>query len=231
MNVDVKTPQSLVEEHQALVMSICKKIHRRLPTYIRFDDVASYGQLGLLQAARSYNHTMGSSFATFAFYRIRGAVYDGLTKMAWSSRAEYRRAKANQAAAEVLESSTEQLADEAAPDADFRWLIDSTDRLSMVYLNSHCGADEGGAIEIIDQRASRPDVDLGERETLDAVRELIGRLPAPERTLIELTYFQDLSLAEASEKLGKSRSWGCRVHAKVLEQMARALQARGLDPD
>ncbi len=230
MNVDYRTPQTLIEEHQGLVLSICKKIHRRLPPYIRFDDVLSYGQLGLLQAARSYNDGMGSTFATFAYYRIRGAVYDGLTKMAWSSRAEYRRAKASQVAQDVLETAGEPTSATNAADDDYRWLIETSDRLTVVYLNSHAGSDDQAALDVEDSRTVRPDEELGNRETMDAVRGLIAKLPEAERSLIELTYFQDHSLAEASAKLGKSRSWGCRIHAKVLEYLGRSLQALGLDP-
>ncbi len=228
MNVDYKTPQNLVDEHQGLVISIAKRIYRRLPPYIRYDDVVSYGQLGLLQAARSFNDSIGSSFATFAYYRIRGAMYDGLTKMAWTSRSEYRKAKAGQMAGELIEADQTD-STTGAPTDDFRWLIDSTDRLAMVYLNSYSGRDEFGDLEVVDQKVGTPDEDLSHRETIDAVRKLMNALPEPEQTLIRLTYFENLSLAEAAEQLGKSRSWGSRVHSRVLSQMARSLQAMGLE--
>lgn len=226
MNVELKNPQTLVDEHQPLLLSIAKRIHRRLPPYIRFDDVLSYGQVGLVQASRSYNQNIGAVFATFAFYRIRGAIYDGLTKMAWTSRAEYRNAKAAQGAAEVLENEA---TTGASGDDDFKWLLDSTDRLTMVYLNSHFGSDEFGSLDLVDPQAGTPTETLCHQEALAAVSKLIEELPEPEKTLIQLTYFENHSLAEAADKLGKSRSWGSRVHARVLGQMGRSLQALGVE--
>lgn len=42
------------------------------------NDAYSDGSLGLLQAIRSYDPARGASFKTFATYRIRGAIFDGI---------------------------------------------------------------------------------------------------------------------------------------------------------
>ena len=227
MTASEKTPQMLVEEHQKLVHSLANKIHTRLPHHIRFEDVLSYGQLGLTQAARTYRHNEDSSFGTFAYYRIRGAIYDGLTKMSWTSRAAYQKIKAEQMAAEVLEESNR---DGATGDlqSEAKWLSETSERLAVVYLTSGAAADEQTDLAIEDEREIAPDAQIENQELHNILRSMIDKLPEVEGKLIQMTYFDNMSLAEAAKELGHSRSWGCRTHAKILEQMARQFQALGV---
>ena len=81
MTAPAKTSRQLIEDNQGLVRSLAKRIHRGLPSHVEFEDLVSYGQAGLAEAARSFDPEVGSQFSTFAYYRIRGAIYDGLAKM------------------------------------------------------------------------------------------------------------------------------------------------------
>lgn len=72
-----------IEQCQGLVRSLAVRIHRKLPARIELDDLIAYGELGLLEAAQSFNPRRGCQFSTFAYYRIRGAIYDGAAKMGW----------------------------------------------------------------------------------------------------------------------------------------------------
>lgn len=227
MTASEQTPQMLVEENQKLVHALAKKIHSRLPHHIRFEDVLSYGQLGLTQAARTYRHNEDSSFSTFAYYRIRGAIYDGLTKMSWTSRAAYQKIKAEQMAAEVLQDSN---ADGATGDlnSEAKWLAETSERLAVVYLTSGLAADEQTEMAIEDDREVSPDVFVENEELHSILRSMVDKLPELEGKLIHMTYFENMSLAEAAKALGHSRSWGCRTHAKILDQMARQFQAMGV---
>jgi hypothetical protein len=58
----------------------------QLPSYIGLDDLIGYGQVGLAQAARDFDHERGMQFSTFAYYRIRGAILDGANLMNWLRR-------------------------------------------------------------------------------------------------------------------------------------------------
>ena len=65
-----------------------------------------------------------------------------------------------------------------------------------------------------------------EAETSELVlllRLAVKQLPSDERSLIEMVYFEDMPLAEAARKLGKSRSWASRLHARVLKDLGKQL--------
>lgn len=65
------------------VCSPAVQIHRKLPASIELDDLIAYGQLGIVEAAHSYDSSRGCQFSTDAYYRIRGSIYDGVAMMTW----------------------------------------------------------------------------------------------------------------------------------------------------
>src|SRR5262245_39900363 len=83
--------EPLVEEHLPFVRSIAAKLKEQLPREIEFDDLVSYGLRGLLEAAKRFDRDHGTAFRTYAYYRIKGAMFDGLRSMGWLPRGEYAR--------------------------------------------------------------------------------------------------------------------------------------------
>src|SRR3954471_17281743 len=68
----------LVEEHLELGDKIVRGMLRRLPSHIDKADLIQQGRIGLMEAARRYDPSSAASFKTFATYRIRGEIIDGL---------------------------------------------------------------------------------------------------------------------------------------------------------
>jgi RNA polymerase sigma factor for flagellar operon FliA len=50
-------------------------------------------------------------------------------------------------------------------------------------------------------------------------------LPADAGLLIRGIYYEGLSIQEAGRKIGISKAWASRLHAKTLEKMAKALSS------
>jgi RNA polymerase sigma factor FliA len=61
------------------------EIAKTLSIHVERGDLQAAAELGLTEAAHSYDHRPGVQFKTFAYYRIRGAVYDAVRKASWSS--------------------------------------------------------------------------------------------------------------------------------------------------
>ncbi len=76
----------LIEQHLSLVQAIARKVKKSLTTSIGVDDLVGYGSKGLVEAAERFDARQGVAFSTFAYYRIRGAMYDGMRVMGWYSR-------------------------------------------------------------------------------------------------------------------------------------------------
>src|SRR5438128_783115 len=94
----------LIEQHLSLVQAIAGKLKRNLGRSIDFEDLVGYGSKGLIEAADRFDARQGTAFTTFAYYRIRGAMLDGLRTMGWYSRADYARYRAEERANEYLKN-------------------------------------------------------------------------------------------------------------------------------
>src|SRR5258707_11962977 len=104
----------LVEQHLGLVQAIARKVKKTLGARIDYDDLVAYGSKGLVEAAERYDARPGVAFSTFAYYRIRGAMFDGLRTMGWYSRADYARYRAEERANEYLQGHADRPAAEGA---------------------------------------------------------------------------------------------------------------------
>jgi RNA polymerase sigma factor FliA len=78
-----------------LVNNIARRFQRRLPPCVTFDDLASAGMIGLIQAVDRFDQIRGLKFKTYAQHRIWGAMQDFLRDEDPLSRTERRRIRAS----------------------------------------------------------------------------------------------------------------------------------------
>jgi len=78
-----------------LVNRIARRLQRRVPPCVKFDDLASAGMIGLIHAVDRFDQTRGLKFRNYAQYRIQGAMQDFLRDEDPLSRTERRRVRAS----------------------------------------------------------------------------------------------------------------------------------------
>jgi RNA polymerase sigma factor for flagellar operon FliA len=225
------TPQQLIEECQGLVRSLAAGIRRKLPPHVDLEDLVAYGQIGLVEAARDFDPGRGGRFSTYAYYRIRGAIYDGLSKMSWFGRQDQRLIRQERISNDLLRLEGEQAEAAAEGDltADVRWLRNVTRSLAVVYLATQAGPEGTGSLEsVADQNEPEAPTIAVRREIGQRLHELIAALPPEAGTLIRATYFEGLTIQEAGSRLGVSKSWASRLHARALQRLARSLGVEGI---
>jgi RNA polymerase sigma factor for flagellar operon FliA len=213
----------LVEECQGLVRHLAQQVRKRLPSWVEMDDLIGYGQLGLLQAARDFDPERGNKFSTFAFYRIRGSIYEGVNKLMWFRASRSPESKYGPMADDLLETSSEQSPAAGSTDlaAEASWLGRMTASLAMIYLVS--AGDEGKPLDVIDSKTAAPWSGLADSESKAKLVEALEKLPPDAAALLRAVYYEDRTLQEAADRLGISKSWASRMHAKALEQLAQKL--------
>lgn len=80
------------KDHLGYIRAQASNIQKasRIPAEVAtFDDLVGYGTIGYLEALKSYDGRDNVVFFTFAHYRIRGAIFDGLRLIGWVPRALY----------------------------------------------------------------------------------------------------------------------------------------------
>lgn len=216
----------LVENNLEYVRALACEIARRLPPSIDLDDLIAYGRHGLLEAAARFDPTRGASFKTFSYYRIRGAIFDGLRRMSWFGRREHAElrfeAHADDFVAPMADTDAAQRAEragEAPPEQNIRQVADALQGLSVIFISTL----EGFEIPAAHDADAPEPPDL---TTQHHLAKALGKLPERECELMRLVYLQDLSLQEAGRKLGLSRSWASRLHARAIGLLREALTAK-----
>lgn len=216
---------ALIEQYTPFVRSIAAKIKKTLAKNLEFDDLVSYGMAGLLEASERYDPKFGANFMTFSYYRIRGAIYDGLRGMGWVSRSEYQKIRFEERATAYLENvANRQLgstAEHKNVEDNIEELADQVSQLVTIFVTSLEGLDD---VQIEDSSNVAADSRFADLQMKEHVREALTRLPEAERKLLTLYYFKEMSLQEVGNELGLSKSWTSRRHAQAIEKLSRILQ-------
>ena len=216
--------EELAEQFGPFVRSVAGKIKKTLSKDIEFDDLLSYGMLGLIEAADRYDPKYGANFMTFAYYRVRGAIYDGLRGMGWVSRTEYQKYRYEQHANDYLRTIADYntLGPGRKSDEDeVADIADAVEGLVTIYVTA-LDAMEG--FQIADESGVPVDESIEVQQARRLVAEAVEKLPEQERTLLTLYYYKELSLEEVGKHLGLSKSWTSRLHARAIEKLARLLK-------
>jgi RNA polymerase sigma factor for flagellar operon FliA len=204
----------LITSHEGYARALASDIAKMLPAHADRNDLFGFALLGLTQAANDYNPAMRVAFTTFAYYRIRGAVFDGIRKMTWLSPAMRRKLAREAAAQEALAD----LADNppANPQSQAEQLDKAIGRAASVYLLSQA-SESDRPLEPTDEQS--PDQTAESRELRNMVALWIKDLPADLAQIVDLIYFQELSMSEAGAKIGKDKATVSRRHAKAIDKL------------
>ncbi len=219
----------LIEQHRSYVRALAIDIAKTLPRHIDLEELVAYGNLGLIEAAERYDPRYRASFKTFAWYRIRGAIFDAVRQMGPFSRASHSNLRRAAYANDILQTMAE---GELSPDAVSAQSVPdkakqtqaAIDSLIPVYLLS---LDSGEVPDLEDHKTSALE-ELEQRELLDVVRVLVAELPEDDRRLIEAVYFKQCSLVEYAASIGVTKSWTSRLHARAIKRLRELMVKRGL---
>ena len=218
--------QQLAEKYTPYVRSIAGKIKKTLSKDIEFDDLVSYGMLGLMEAADRFDAKYGANFMTFAYYRVRGAIFDGLRGMGWVNRTEYQRYRFEQRANAYLSAVNDQdiqppVGIRRSDDDEITDLANVVEGLVTIYVTA-LDAMEG--FEVQDDRGPSIEESIELQQARELVQAALEKLGGQEKTLLELYYYQEMSLEEVGKELGLSKSWTSRLHSRAVQKMGRLLK-------
>lgn len=212
----------LAKQYLPYATSIAGRIMQMLSSAVEYDDVMCYARLGLLEAAERFDPSLNVDFKTFAYYRIKGAIYDGLRKSGWIPRALYAKIKFEEATNNYLEYTSQHKVQEEEDQAVE--VYNTVNSLASIYVISIDASEE--TMEIEDTAAKNSEQSAQFQQLKTHMKEAIELLPTKERKLIQMYYFQNKTLEEAGGALGLSKSWTSRLHARALEILFKKVNAR-----
>jgi RNA polymerase sigma factor FliA len=239
--VDHVGRQTLLLENLVEVQYVAKRIYRRMPSNVSFEDLFHAGILGLIDAIDKFDPQKNVALKSYARFRIRGAILDSLRQMDWSPRNLRRQARRVEEASHELigelghsPSSSEMASKLRLPIEDLQHLLGELGGLALESLHTPCGERSGEESLPI---ASRPEEDPFQMTLRQEVRQLledaVWKLNAKEREVMGLYYFQEVPMKKIGKILGIGESRVSQVHAAALVRLRSRLllfQRRRLAP-
>jgi RNA polymerase sigma factor for flagellar operon FliA len=214
---DLSSPRNeVIEKSLPLVKSLTARLRRSHGQSASFDDLYEAGIDGLMQAAERFDPANGTSFTTFAYYRIRGSILDSLRRGPQSKRTDHARTEANVtvhlSAQAVAANDNARGGDGADPSPErLSWQL-SESVLAQLVLTDDVGS-------LPDESALDPDDGIERQRLAARVASALSALPEAERRVVELHYYEDLSFAEIGQKLGICKPWAFRLHNRALRRL------------
>ena len=77
---EIDGKRQIVEEYIPLVKYIASRVMFDKNKYMEFEDLVSYGMIGLMDAINKYDSSKGMKFSSYASIRIKGAMIDELRR-------------------------------------------------------------------------------------------------------------------------------------------------------
>jgi len=187
--------------------------------------VLGEGRVG--HAAHGYVTVRGVAFSAFAWYRVNGAIIDGLRKATHLPRRVWARLVALRAANEYLENRAERergATGRGAPpptgENAFAAIQQAMSAVRTVYMISLEALNDGEA-DTGGEAPAKPALEerIDSARLAARLRLAIAGLSDKERALVTKYYWEGKNLLEAGAELGISKSWASRLHAQAVEKL------------
>ena len=222
--MDAAARERLVEQHLDLARKAAATIFPRVKGHVEFEELVALANEGLAEAAQRFEPDRGAQFETFAWYRVHGAILDGLRSTTNLPRRAWRTLIALRAADAYLENRGEREVGAARRGASrpqgkqaLAQIRDSLAAVRTMYVISLEAMREAGF--------DRPDAAPAADSRIDSdrfaqrLRAALEALPEKERALVTKHYWEGKNLLEAGAELGISKSWASRLHAQAVERL------------
>lgn len=229
----VNMPKS-VEAYMPVVHSIASMVSGKgLPPNIEYDDLVSDGTVGLMKAWDNFDPGRGVKFETYASYRIRGEILDGLKNY---NPVPYRvqvmvRDLAKDGVKGLINKKEEKedkaLEKKEISEAEFKQAIKRIKKVvsasALMYLLSlEEMTDFGVEAQVSSETTPAAEAEFAEQKV--RIRESIHSLPALQRQVVELFYQKGINQKTIAKQLKLSRPKVCRLLARAVEAIRGKLK-------
>ena len=237
---DEEAIRQMVNTNLRLVVSVAREYTGRGVSLL---DLIQEGSIGLLTAARKFDHTLEFRFSTYATKWIRQGISRYLSDQAELIRipehtGERMRRILVTAASIQQETGVEPTAADIAQKLDMR--TEKVEQLMALMpevcsLDLPAGEGEKGTLGALieDDRTPQPQEELVRRELEQTMENLLGSLEPRQRQILELHFgMKDgicHSLEEIGRQLGISKERARQIERNAMEKLQKMGAAMGLE--
>jgi RNA polymerase sigma factor for flagellar operon FliA len=225
----------LILRHTRIVRYIAGRMAIHVPPNIEMNDLIGWGMLGLLDAVDKFDHRQDIKFSTYASIRIRGAILDQIRSLDWAPRSLRAMGRRIGVARERLrqergkEPRTDDIASEIGTSVE--QVEDAVAQLQAAQIMSlqdylpREDSEEARKLDVTsDARAAAPDARALESERQQRLVKAILSLPEQQQKVLNLYYYEELTLKEIGVVLEVTESRVCQIHSAAMKTLRKAVQ-------
>ena len=206
----------LAIQYLPAVKAMAFRLKERLPSSVDFSDLSAIGTEELIKLARKYDETLNDNFWGYAKKRVYGAMLDYLRSLDILSRASRKLVKAIDYAVEeyLLKNNEEPTDEELAKilEEDIEKVHDAriaSSIYTVMPLHDQLQVgDEGAALNMIERE-----------QLIDVIKKILSSYKEREQLIIQLYYFEELTLKEISQVLNITESRISQIHKSVIKKI------------
>ncbi|NFL97078.1 FliA/WhiG family RNA polymerase sigma factor [Clostridium botulinum] len=225
--------EEIVKKYIPLVKYIASRVIIGKTKYIEYEDLVSYGMIGLMDALNKFDESKGMKFSTYASIRIKGSMIDELRRNSPISKGAMDKLNRYNEAIEKLQKKLNkepnliQIADELNISLkEVSEIENYINYISVISLEDliFSSEDEVPLIGTIkDEKSPSPEKHVEENEQLDYLAKAIELLNEKDRLVVTLYYYEELTLKEIGKILNVSESRVCQLHSRAMIHLKKAM--------
>lgn len=235
---EVTARNLLITEYLPFVKRVVQRIAVHLPSYVDKNDLYHAGIIGLIQSIDRYDSHRGSSLATYALFRIRGAILSELRTMDFLSRKNRKNVREMQKTSIRLEQKLGreienwELAEEMGVTMNELENIQRIACLSIVSFDDIISESNTEKDFFIEQLVNNQDHDaftsVRAQEIKSVIANAIEVLPEKEKHVISLYYVDELTFKEIGKVMNLTESRISQIHEKAILALQKILIKNGM---
>jgi len=198
---------------------------------IEYEDLASQGMLGLIEAVDHYDSAFGTRMSTYATLKIRSKVLDYLRDLDWLPRVARQKVRSMQNAMIELERKMHRLPTDEELASFMNMGLDELSHIqvdssrviiSLDETTNKMGNDDADSSMhewLVDEQQENPSDAYEEKDMQTRLVDAIKALPDREQMVLSLYYFEELTFKEIGKTLDISESRVCQIHGRAVISM------------
>ncbi|WP_373600045.1 sigma-70 family RNA polymerase sigma factor [Paraclostridium bifermentans] len=219
--------EELINENMPIVKSIASKYYTN-KIGMEYEDLVSYGVMGLLDASDKFDEGKGVKFSTYASIRITSYIIDEIRKQSTISRGCLSKVKSYKNCVEHLQHKylRQPTLDEISNYMDISkkevhnikksTLNLTTSSLDNVVLDAE---NDLKLIDTIKDNSINIEESVQREELIQTMTKALDMLKERDKLVLSLYYYEELTLKEIGEVLGVSESRVSQLNKKAISNL------------
>lgn len=216
---DISARTSLIERYMPYAKILAATLFANRPDdAVDFVDYEQLAHVGLIHAVDKFDYEKGVAFKTFASYRIKGSILNGLEKTTEKRNLYARNKRAN----ENRLSSLTDVKNIDDTENEFGLLVETTIGLAI-----GCILDELDDFNSTNAQAPSDPYECSEYLSLkNHFSEIIDRLPDNEKKLIQYHYYHQIDFTDIAVIFDLSKGRVSQIHKSAINTIRKIFDSR-----